>query len=156
MKYDGTFACGHEGRVDIGGPGKDREWKVERAFRGSCPDCQAEKAAAREAIREKTWAKVLEMPLPELTGSEKQVAWAKDIIRNAYRYVEDLRQDFADDDSRISEACDLARKVLDEKITQSNEAKYYIDSRDLFSRWCIQNRLVGRLLRKLGVDMSFQ
>lgn len=30
--YYGTFACGHEGRVNIIGPHKDRKWKKERAF----------------------------------------------------------------------------------------------------------------------------
>lgn len=32
MLYSGTFSCGHEGKVNIIGKAKDREWKIERAF----------------------------------------------------------------------------------------------------------------------------
>lgn len=35
--YEGTFACGHEGRVNIIGPQKDRGYKKERAFSRLCP-----------------------------------------------------------------------------------------------------------------------
>lgn len=38
--YYGTFACGHEGRVNIIGPHKDREWKKERAFSNYCYECR--------------------------------------------------------------------------------------------------------------------
>ena len=37
--YEGTFACGHDGRVNIIGPQKDRGYKKERAFSRLCPDC---------------------------------------------------------------------------------------------------------------------
>lgn len=26
--YEGTFSCGHEGRVNIIGPNKDCQWKI--------------------------------------------------------------------------------------------------------------------------------
>ena len=39
MLYSGTFSCGHEGKVNIIGKAKDREWKIERAFSNMCPDC---------------------------------------------------------------------------------------------------------------------
>ena len=32
MLYSGTFSCGHEGKVNIIGKAKDREWKIERKF----------------------------------------------------------------------------------------------------------------------------
>ena len=37
--YNGTFSCGHEGRVNVIGKIKDREWKTERKFSNMCPDC---------------------------------------------------------------------------------------------------------------------
>lgn len=75
--YYGTYSCGHEGRINVIGPGKDRQWRIDREFSELCPECykeeQAEKrAAANAAAAEKS----AEMELPELTGSKKQVAWA--------------------------------------------------------------------------------
>lgn len=38
-KYSGTFSCGHDGRVDVIGPTKNRQWIVDRKFEGLCPEC---------------------------------------------------------------------------------------------------------------------
>lgn len=76
MKYYGTYACGHEGAVDIYGPSKDREWKKENAFSRLCPECR-EKARQqeRDIANKKAAEAAAEMGLPKLTGTEKQVAW---------------------------------------------------------------------------------
>ena len=37
--YNGTFSCGHEGRVNVIGKIKDRQWKIDRAFNDMCPEC---------------------------------------------------------------------------------------------------------------------
>ena len=37
--YYGTYSCGHEGRVNIIGPTKDRQWKADRHFGHMCPEC---------------------------------------------------------------------------------------------------------------------
>jgi hypothetical protein len=100
--YSGTFSCGHEGRVDIIGPGKDREWKRERAFSGMCPECYRkfkEEEKAKENAKAAEESK--EMSLPELTGTEKQVAWANTI-----------RLEFAND---VYERIDCGCKHLSEK-----------------------------------------
>ena len=41
-KYFGTFSCGCEGTVNIIGPGKDRQWKADRAFNNMCEKCYRE------------------------------------------------------------------------------------------------------------------
>ena len=55
--YKGTFACGHEGKVNVIGKMKDREWKVNRLFSEVCEECrkkeqdEANKEALDKAIK---------------------------------------------------------------------------------------------------------
>lgn len=81
-KYSGTFSCGHEGYVNVIGPARDRQWKIDKAFSGLCEECYKKQREAR-IVRENTLAleKAKEMELPELVGTEKQVAWAN-TLRN--------------------------------------------------------------------------
>lgn len=74
--YTGTYSCGHEDRVQIYGPVKDREWQAERIFSGLCPNCKQEKWNKEN---QKATETAKEMALPDLQGSEKQVAWANKI-----------------------------------------------------------------------------
>lgn len=75
--YYGTYSCGHEGRTNIVGPTKDRERKIEWHFSGLCPDCHKKKQEEeRKSANKEAAKKSAEMELPELSGTEKQVAWA--------------------------------------------------------------------------------
>ena len=89
--YYGTFACGHEGRVNIIGPQKDREWKKERAFSHSCYECRQKEREERIQKENEESAKLSkEYEFPELTGSEKQVAWANTIRMNLFKDADKL------------------------------------------------------------------
>ena len=72
MKYQVTYACGHEGRVALFGKNSEREYKLEQFARYICPEC----AAAQRAKKEEAIVAAKASGLPELEGSEKQVAWA--------------------------------------------------------------------------------
>ena len=73
MKYMITHSCGHCVEHVLFGPSKDRQRKVEWMETIPCSECQREEdQKAREE-------KAKEMGLPELTGTEKQVAWAQKI-----------------------------------------------------------------------------
>lgn len=75
--YYGTYSCGHEGRTNVVGPTKDRGRKVEWHFSGLCPECYKKKQEEkRDAENKEAAEKSAEMELPELSGTEKQVAWA--------------------------------------------------------------------------------
>ena len=37
--YYGTYSCGHEGRTNIIGPTKNRQYIADRRFSGLCPEC---------------------------------------------------------------------------------------------------------------------
>lgn len=76
--YYGTYACGHEGRVNVIGPTKDREWKVNHHFEKLCPECYEkwqQEERERKSIEAQKETETLE--LPELEGTEKQVSWAR-------------------------------------------------------------------------------
>lgn len=83
-KYDITYACGHDGRIDIAGPYKNREYLAERESRKLCPECYSAKLAADRAAASAAAAEQAKATgLPALTGSAKQIAWAETIRAKA-------------------------------------------------------------------------
>jgi hypothetical protein len=68
-KYTITQACGCEIVVQLYGPNRDRERKIEWYESLTCTDCQNKEAAAQNQ----------EAGLQQLTGTEKQIAWAESI-----------------------------------------------------------------------------
>ena len=84
-RYDGVYACGHEGSTQIYGPTKDRQWKADRHFERVCSDCWAEQ---KKKEGETAAAKAAEVGLPELTGSPKQISWANTIRSEIIKSVE--------------------------------------------------------------------
>ena len=74
--YYVTYLCGHEGRTNIIGPTKNRQWIADRRFSELCPECKEKEYLAECARANKAAAEAAkEMELPELTGSERQVPW---------------------------------------------------------------------------------
>jgi len=68
------FSCGHTARVYIEGKGQSAQ--AESRARGICPSCWLAEKKAAEA---KKVAAAAELGLPELTGTQKQVAWGNAI-----------------------------------------------------------------------------
>jgi hypothetical protein len=87
-KYDVTYTCGHTGVIQLVGPGSKREWLLAREQEKLCPDCFQEKL---KADREKENAEAAEKNqaagLPQLEGTEKQIAWAETIRAHKLEYV---------------------------------------------------------------------
>lgn len=78
--YDGIYSCGHEGKVEITGPSKGRQRRADWKFSGLCPECYKKHLEEEKERKEREAAeKAAEMELPELSGTEKQVAWANTI-----------------------------------------------------------------------------
>lgn len=77
MKITITYACGHEGTVQLYGKSADRDrkktWLEQNAL---CPDCQKKQ---RERETQKALAATANLDLPALTGSRKQIEWARGI-----------------------------------------------------------------------------
>lgn len=142
--YYGTYSCGHEGRVNVIGPGKDRQWKIDREFEGMCPDCYKKwLEEEKERKNKEAESKSESMELPELTGTEKQVKWAVtlrvDFIENIDKKLtswmektgskrivleEGNMEDIVATREEIMEAIDYG-------CSKHTEAKFWIDRRDL-------------------------
>lgn len=127
MKYNITYSCGHDGVVDLIGPGKDRENKLAwYESKGLCPECykvQAEKDKADEAIRrqeenEAAAANAVAMGLPNLIGTEKQITWATTI-----------RQSFLDK-ALMANPNEKGRQLINHIISSILNASEWIDTRD--------------------------
>jgi hypothetical protein len=91
-----------------------------------CPECAAEVRREAEAAKQAEAVKGLSVELPEnLTGSEKQIAWAKDIREKYALMIQREYVNEADDDLRVYYV-----KVLDVIIAENPSAKWWIDHRD--------------------------
>ena len=94
MKYYVTFRCGHEGEVNLYGKAAERDrriaWYEEE---GICPDCyrkmkEEERRKADEELAAYADKIETEYNLPELEGTEKQIAWARKIRAGAIKNFE--------------------------------------------------------------------
>lgn len=145
MKYEIRFGCGHKGVVDLIGRETERKrklWGYEHY--GKCDACLAKE---KELKAEQEKAKAEKLGLPQLDGSEKQIAWAEDIrakLLNSKKYESFFTQFF----ERRQDAIDLYNSAeWDEYMKKPNKrtfdvalfywykliteasAKYYIDNR---------------------------
>lgn len=74
MKYEVTYSCGHTGTVELFGKGTDRENKLQWYKKyAKCPECYAKKKEEKLVSLEQRYE------LCDLIGSEKQIAWARNI-----------------------------------------------------------------------------
>lgn len=115
-KYTVNHACGHSSTVQLFGPKKDREWRMQQLEGEDCPECrQTRRAAQAERMKEQAEA----AGLPELTGTERQCVWA-----------EQLRAEFQ------SMAAVLRADVRPEKLEDYDlTVAYLLQKRKLASQW---------------------
>lgn len=86
--YTVEHACTHEARHQLFGKVSEREWRLERMEGDLCPDCLKEKRDKEIAEENaKSAERAKEAMLPELAGSEKQIAWATTIRQGIYDEV---------------------------------------------------------------------
>lgn len=172
--YDGIYSCGHEGRVNVIGPGKDRQWKIDREFSGLCPECykkeQAEKRANANAEAAK---KSAEMDLPKLEGSEKQVAWANTLRLTFYeRFIKLMENVRKLPDDKIPPAVDSdgnkhtvsvgeISEAVDEGMRNHIDARYWIDRRsqkfpyilgDFIQEWLKENEIPAEVKKEMAQE----
>lgn len=136
--YYGTYVCGHEGRVNIIGPVKHRQWKADRSFEEMCPDCYEKYLEEkRNKANKESAEKAKEMELPMLEGTEKQIAWANTIRQNIIEKFEKLNEEEWKHGKVIE--CDLKKinfedvpKIQDYILRNRYKASYWIDNRNRF------------------------
>lgn len=129
MKYTVTYSCGHAGTVELFGPERDRERKLEW-YRDSavCPECYAKQQADERAAIESQYT------LPALTGSEKQIAWAEKIRAGFLAERPEAEKSLTVQSDRVAPEVmeqfrTLMTKFLDEFFAESSAGKW-IDRRN--------------------------
>lgn len=77
-KYDVKHTCGHTHEYQLFGKNSERDRKLEWLATQECPECRKAREAAEkmEEIKGTVFESVVNV---ELTGSEKQKRWARDI-----------------------------------------------------------------------------
>lgn len=84
MKYTVTFSCGHEAEVELFGKTSERDRRIAWYEKeGLCPDCY--RKMKEEELADYAEKIETEYKLPELEGTEKQVAWARKIRAGVIR-----------------------------------------------------------------------
>ncbi len=146
-KYDVTFSCGHTELINLIGKVKDRERKIEYfENHGLCSECwEAERTRQFEEQNQKAAEEAKEYGLPDLSGTEKQVAWAttirQEFVAQAERnisYYEDkaAQPRIADDPKRKVAAHELIqamRQVVENRLLAQTSARFWIDNRDSYA-----------------------
>ena len=126
MKYDVTYSCGHTGTVELYGKTSERESKIRwYETTAVCPECykkQQEEAAET----------ITKYDLPELGGSEKQVAWAKKLMESAITVLETEGRKTAEEQAPTEAAKSQAHKAIDAHIARIRSAKHAADIIDTF------------------------
>ena len=132
MNYSLTFACGHEGKVHLTGSRNNKEgmirWYEEC---GRCPECkrkafEKERQKEIEELNNKIEKIKEEFNLPELNGTEKQVAWATSI---RFEKIIGIIEKFNKEDNMTN----ISKKMQDifvDQIEKIDDARFWIDNRD--------------------------
>ena len=122
-KYEVRFKCGHTETKQLFGPTKDRykkiEWWQENCV---CSECYKKQQLEKAEKYEK------ENNLIELTGSEKQIKWAKSIRKDTLEYIQSMFKSqymFRDD-----EYIKYIQPAVVDFWNEKTEAKWWIDHRD--------------------------
>jgi hypothetical protein len=172
--YYGEFRCGHEGRVNIIGPVKNRQYIADGKFDNLCEEC-AKEAFLRKVEKENAAAveKSKEMELPALSGSEKQVIWANtlrqkwiDYIDNKIIYLDSENKNFRVFENEMSGFSNMKQissvELVDFIINNYISAKWYIDNRSLqtivvlgmFYKLYIQSKLENEIEKEIENEIN--
>jgi hypothetical protein len=112
-KYNITYKCGHADTIQLYGKTSDRESKAEYYKTILCPGC-------RVAI------KVDQGRAIGLEGSDKQIAWAVDIIADAKQVIAEMKQLILSKGGEINDKFTRAENNL----LAHKDAKFWIDNRE--------------------------
>jgi hypothetical protein len=139
-----NYSCGHTDRIQMYGPTRDRESKKEWMERGVCPDCyRKQKEEERTKASQVAAEQAKTSGLPALVGSEKQIAWAETIRKNALASAQNnvlSREAFAalpvDKQESSRGVFEVVRTARDRLETETS-AKWWIDNRNNANSYCM-------------------
>ena len=149
MKYDITYSCGHAGTVELYGKTSERESKIRwYETTAVCPECYKKQ---QEAAAETT----TKYELPELEGSEKQVAWAKKLMESAITVLETEGRKTAEEQAPTEAAKSQAHKAIDAHIARIRSAKHAADIIDTFKGINFSAINKSDILGKIFYEMDY-
>lgn len=149
MKYDVTYSCGHAGTVELYGKTSERESKIRwYETTAVCPECYKKQ---QEAAAETT----TNYELPELEGSEKQVAWAKKLMESAITVLETEGRKTAEEQASTEAAKSQAHKAIDAHIARIRSAKHAADIIDTFKGINFSATNKSDILGKIFYEMDY-
>ncbi len=139
-QYTIERACGHTERVNICGPGKDRNRRAEYEATKLCRECyRARLQVERDAAAAQAADAAAETGLPELTGSERQIKWALQIRAEIIAELDGYRVQL--DNAPDQDQRELAENIMD-WIAGQTSASWWIDNRGKSGRRMIRDRHV--------------
>jgi hypothetical protein len=145
----GTHSCGHDGRVQIYGPHKHREWKAKKWFERPCDECLAKQ---RQAENVQNAEKAREMELPNLKGvSEKQIAYGETCRMKLVSRIEKFIEKWENDADRFGRFYRFPWDevpVIFDRILQISSAKWWIENERYAE--------VGVVLKKIYEDILIE
>lgn len=138
-KYDVTYACGHDGVVQLFGRGKDREWKLKRYESQLCDACaEKQKEKEREEANAEAAATAKKAGLPELVGSEKQIKYGETCRQDLINLIIAGKNNLQ---SKLERGT-VSEKMLDkakEYVSRMDSVLEYIKQRKTKASWWIEN-----------------
>jgi len=124
-QYEVQFSCGHTEIVQLYGPYKARQAKIDwMRARGLCPACRA---AERERKNQEAAAANTAAGLPPLTGTPKQVSWAESIRAEILSGEDEVRARIAAPNAPADQVA-WAEKAL-ERIRNQTSAAWWVEHR---------------------------
>jgi hypothetical protein len=130
-KYNIEYACGHDGKISLFGPSRDRERKLDWYQNTAlCPECWEEKLIQdRIEATEKAIAAAKEEGLPILKGSEKQTAWAEVIRAEKLGQLNKSLEGLPDSDNKRFPGMRESILRMVDRIHLINSAHWWIEER---------------------------
>lgn len=119
--------CAKEYNVQMYGPTKTRQWRVDH-WSGLCDGCTEKK---KEAASEAAVAYATEADLPALQGTEKQIKWAEVLRAKRMQEVDKMIEDAK------TPMSDRGQRILNHLYEQS-DARLWIDTRMESLDWVIR------------------
>lgn len=122
-KFDITHSCGDVWTWNITGKSSYREWMIKQKEQSLCPECWKKQAQEADAVLVASSAES-HPDWPELTGTEKQVAWALSLRQQMYDVVAGRAKDLRTEEERA-----MYMAALDEAIREHIDSTWFIDRR---------------------------
>lgn len=148
--YDISHTCGHDERIELFGPTRDRESRIEWLQERPCTECwKKERAAEAEARRDKEAAMIVEKlgddaaealnaitsAACKLVGSSRQIMWAEDIRAKCITEIIDRLHNLVSRipgkvTAQLSAEFTVRCNAFASVIANETSAAWWIDNRD--------------------------